>query len=307
LRKLLIRSLLSPYFTIIMANQKLHLQRACLCKKSAVSYSSPLLFLLAILPKSSYAQLTSQSISATPTTLLTSTSSNSFPASSASSATSSSGAASTTDPNGDNGSASDNGSLSTGTHTFNYYFVIVAVAAVVFGLALLYFGKRKKQKAALMHYNSQRALAQDVSRFNPRTRGNRIRGNGRALWNGTRREDDRVEGLDERGEPPPPYVLGGKPPSVRSRAPAESLDLADERISHADAVELNTLAPNMQNNAVSSTTNDHADPPPPSYDEHISQGSEDIGDISRPTAAATILNRHESSRRLLGSSIGSTG
>jgi hypothetical protein len=154
-----------------------------------------------------------------------------------------------------------------------------------------------------MRSNSQRALAQDVARFHPRTRGTRGRGNGRAFWNGTRREDERVEGLDERGEAPPPYVPVGKPPSIR--VPAESVDVADARTSHADAVELSTLVPNAQSTEITTTTAGNAEPLPPSYHEHISQGSEDIGNISRPTAAVTTPNRHESTRRLLGSSDGS--
>ncbi|EPE30678.1 hypothetical protein GLAREA_03645 [Glarea lozoyensis ATCC 20868] len=265
-----------------MAMQKGFSKHMCPCRHSALSYSSPLLFLSIILPRSSYAQFTSQSTSVTPTTLFTSASSSS--------------------PSTSLGTPTDNSSSgwsnsSTGTHAFNYYFVIVAVAAVFFCLALLYFGKRKKQKAALMRRNSQRALAQDVAGFNLRSRGGRARNNGRGFWNGTRREEDRVEGLDERGEAPPPYVPGGKPPSIR--AVSESVDLADARDPHGafgGSVELSTLPSGLRSNA---------DPPPPDYHEHGSGGSEDIGDITRPAPAFTN-DRHESSRRLLGNSNGST-
>jgi hypothetical protein len=107
-----------------------------------------------------------------------------------------------------------------------------------------------------------------------------------------------VEGLDERGEAPPPYVPGGKPSSIR--AVSGSLDLADARVSHGangGSVELSTLPSSPRSNA---------DPPPPDYHEHASQGSEDIGDITRPVPAFTTPDRHESSRRLLGNSNGST-
>ena len=269
-----------------MAIRKASSQLPC-CGSLALSFSSPLLFLSIILPRSSFAQVTSPSSSAIPTTLQTSTFSNPSPSSSASTTP-------TNDPppNDDDGSSSLE-DTSSGPRTFNYYFVIVAVAALLFCLALLYFGKRKKQKAALMRRNSQRALAQDVAGFGARTRGGRARNNGRNFWN-TRRENESTEGLDERGEAPPPYVPGGKPPSIRTAT--GSGDYGDRRASHSaggESVELNALSSSRPENTAG--TANTSDAPPPGYHEHTGYDGEDIGDIARPQPAVTTTSRHEPS------------
>jgi hypothetical protein len=292
-----------------MTNRNALSERACLCKHPALSFSSPLLFLAIVLPRSSYAQLTGQLTPTIPTTLLTSASSNPSTtlARSATAARPTEDSPPTAVNNPDNDSPPGSSISSTGAHAFNYYFVIVAVAAIFFCIAILYFSKRKKQKAALMRSNSQRALAQDVARFNPRTRGGRVRNNGRVFWNGIRREEERVEGLDERGEAPPPYVPGGKPPSIR--VATESVDLADRSAPHSridEAVELNTLPSNTRIDVDGVPISAGGDPPPPGYHEHTRQDSEDIGNITRPTAAITTPDGPTSSRRLLGSSNGST-
>lgn len=104
---------------------------------------------------------------------------------------------------------------------FGYYFIIViAVVIVLFIIGMLWFSKRKKQKAAIMRSNSQRALAQDVEGL--RTRIGRGTGSLRRPHPGgsgevrQMRPDYRTEGLglNERGEAPPPYKPGARPPSI---------------------------------------------------------------------------------------------
>lgn len=119
---------------------------------------------------------------------------------------------------------------------FNYYFLIIAVVAVLFCICILYVGRRKKQKAALLRSQSQRALATDVAGFRARFSNRPGRTNG-GSYGGGRPRLDRVEGLDERGEAPPPYVPGAKPPSLRS---TDGFPAATE--SSADAIELGDMS-----------------------------------------------------------------
>jgi hypothetical protein len=72
---------------------------------------------------------------------------------------------------------------------------------------------RKKRKAGLIRRSTQRALATDVEGFRGRF-GRGIVGIPYRSNNRTRSEME--EGLDERGEAPPPYVRGSKPPSIRT-------------------------------------------------------------------------------------------
>lgn len=77
----------------------------------------------------------------------------------------------------------------------------------------------------LARSSSQRALASDVEGFRSRFNfggGAGAFGMGGATYRGMPRTRTRrgagegeVEGLDERGEAPPPYVEGQKPPSIR--------------------------------------------------------------------------------------------
>lgn len=116
----------------------------------------------------------------------------------------------------------------------------------------------------------------------------------------------RVEGLDERGEAPPPYIPGTKPPSLRSRS---SSDLGTARVNssgsgHGEGVELR----DMNGSEIG-----HGEPP--GYHEHLGQNQreeEDSGDITRPSApmvtrpdnAVVVEERTAAAptRRLLGSS-----
>ncbi|KAL8697232.1 MAG: hypothetical protein Q9201_007233 [Fulgogasparrea decipioides] len=87
----------------------------------------------------------------------------------------------------------------------NYYFLLLALLIILIGIAYLFYARRKRQKIALSRRNGQRALARDLERWG----GGGPWGPGRFRAPRTsprqpRRE--REEGLDERGEAPPPYL-----------------------------------------------------------------------------------------------------
>jgi len=101
---------------------------------------------------------------------------------------------------------------------------------------------------------------------------------GAGSYGGTPRID-RVEGLDERGEAPPPYVPGTKPPSIRS---------GNE-----------VLAPNTGAGAGGDVElGDMSGPPvhqPPDYNDHVDEA--DLG-VRRPDTMITASERFSSMRRL---------
>jgi hypothetical protein len=173
-------------------------------KPSSAAY----LFLLIALPRISYAQLTS----ATPTTLVTytilpsDTAPQFFPIRPAQ-----------TSPAADADTGEDPSS-----HVFNYYFAIIALFVIIVFAIIFFVSRRRKQKALLLRNNGQSALARDVQsfaefrqRFGPRRAGAGLMGMTRGPMNGGV-DRERQEGLDERGEAPPAYVEGDKPPSLRS-------------------------------------------------------------------------------------------
>ena len=95
-----------------------------------------------------------------------------------------------------------------------------------------------------------------------------------------------IEGLDERGEAPPPYVPRSKPPSIRTADGRGSIDGGNGN-GEGEAVELRRM--NAENN-------------PPGYHEAANRRTEeDIGDITRPRMAVTASERFGSMRRLLSS------
>jgi hypothetical protein len=103
--------------------------------------------------------------------------------------------------------------------------------------------------------------------------------------------EEREEGLDERGEAPPPYGAERKPPSLRSvdvAAPAE-VRRSGERSADGEAVELRRMS--------GETGREMEGHEPPGY--HAAVAEEDIGDITRPTTAVTASDRFGSVRRLL--------
>lgn len=113
------------------------------------------------------------------------------------------------------------------------------------------------------------------------------------------------EGLDERGEAPPPYGAEGKPPSLRSVdhdhvvASTENAGVrrSGERVADGEAVELRRMS--------GDTPREVEGHEPPEYHAAVASGnSGDIGDITRPTTAIIASTRLESTRRLLSRTSG---
>ncbi|TEY74834.1 hypothetical protein BOTCAL_0069g00310 [Botryotinia calthae] len=157
---------------------------------------------------------------------------------------------SSTDPDEDN----------TSSHVYNYYFVIVAVFVVIVFFLLLYITQRRKRKALLIRHNGQNALARDVqsfadfrTRFGPRRVGAGVMGMTMGTMGTMGADRERQEGLDERGEAPPAYVEGDKPPSLRSE---DGFTMVASREVHANengasgvpAVEAETINNSMERN-----------------------------------------------------------
>ena len=89
--------------------------------------------------------------------------------------------------------------------------------------------------------------------------------------------------MDERGEAPPPYAPGSKPPSIRTEVGRRSTDVGNG----GEGVELQGM---------SGEASSH----PPGYHEAANRGTEeDLGDITRPRMAVTTPERFGSMRRLL--------
>ncbi|SZF02700.1 unnamed protein product [Blumeria hordei] len=102
----------------------------------------------------------------------------------------------------------------TSNPVYNYYFVIVAVVAAFACILIIYFQQRKKRQANF----TRQQVAETFGRNNVITRSSGNNG-------GVAAEDCRfqrqqlqqhisTEGLDERGEAPPPYAPAIKPPST---------------------------------------------------------------------------------------------
>ncbi|KAK7734614.1 hypothetical protein SLS57_000311 [Botryosphaeria dothidea] len=90
----------------------------------------------------------------------------------------------------------------------NLYFLFIAIAVILLLIALFLIHRRKKRRKAMMRTFGQSALAQDISNGGPPH-------NQRSQWyrwgnnSNNQYAYARTEGLNERGEAPPPY---GQPP-----------------------------------------------------------------------------------------------
>jgi hypothetical protein len=85
-------------------------------------------------------------------------------------------------------------------NAFNYYFLLLAVLAVLIALVIWLIHRRKVRQRALWNQNGQQALPRDVEGW-PGTRRlihGRYRANNSVFLRQT-------EGLNEHGEAPPPY------------------------------------------------------------------------------------------------------
>ncbi|KAI9738172.1 MAG: hypothetical protein M1834_008670 [Cirrosporium novae-zelandiae] len=189
----------------------------CSCSKSAASLSSPFLLLYYFLPASSYAQLlttTSTRSSTHPSITLTTLStsikatqsqpnSTSFQTSPSSTPTSHS-----SDPGDNPASELDDPETRTTTTIVNYYFLLLFLLIAILLATYFYLRRRRHLKIERSQSIRHTALLQDVQNRPPPTYGN---GHRWRWMNLVRR--NREEGLNERGEAPPPYT----PP----RTPAE--------------------------------------------------------------------------------------
>ncbi|CCD44181.1 hypothetical protein BcDW1_4257 [Botrytis cinerea BcDW1] len=202
-------------------------------------FSSVLLVFSIIFPKLSYAQIPD----AVSTTFITSVT----PPSSTPHILNNRQISSSTDPDEEN----------TSSHVYNYYFVIVAVFVVIVFFLLLYITQRRKRKALLRRHNGQNALARDVqsfadfrTRFGPRRGGAGVMGMTMGTMGANR---ERQEGLDERGEAPPAYMEGDKPPSLRSEdrvtmVASHEVQANENGASSVPAVEADTINNSMERN-----------------------------------------------------------
>ncbi|KAI9055888.1 hypothetical protein LZ554_000826 [Drepanopeziza brunnea f. sp. 'monogermtubi'] len=269
----------------------------CLCHCSrSLPLSSTFLLLSAILPSSSLAQL-SDPTSTNPTPAGAGNGNGNAPitfqTSVSSSATNYNFQPSPTQtqnqPLASNNNDSSNGDGIRGTSrlSFNYTYAIVGVIALILLLAIIYIGKRRRQKAAIVRLNSRAALARDVEGY--RTRFGIGRAAMRRAHAGGMRvgvaPPERTEGLNEEGEAPPPYNPGSKPPSVRS----------------TDGVRQGGRVREVEMQDIQDMTRPR--PGPPGYHEQTSAGSgvngtatEGDGVVVRPAAAVTAGPRAVSIR-----------
>lgn len=94
--------------------------------------------------------------------------------------------------------APSRGSAPPSSGILNYYFLLLAILIFIVFIAYYTISRRRKRNLAQLRSTGQNALARDLEGWPGSRRGT---GSTRR-WRGGRVE----EGLDERGEPPPPYV-----------------------------------------------------------------------------------------------------
>ena len=109
------------------------------------------------------------------------------------------------------------------TGIVNYYFLLLAVFVVVIILICLLWSRSRRKRRAQHQDLRQDALHRDVNRL------------GGHWWMHVRR-DNREEGLNERGEAPPPYIPNEPVPVFRPDAPERQ----------SPAVPLQNLSTNQQ-------------------------------------------------------------
>lgn len=93
------------------------------------------------------------------------------------------------------------------TGILNYYFFLLAIFIIVIAVAYCILIRWRRRKIARSRSSGQNALAQDLEGWS----GSRRWGQNR--WRSGGVHEPRAEdGLDERGEAPPPYMPGEPPP-----------------------------------------------------------------------------------------------
>ncbi|KAI4089416.1 MAG: hypothetical protein LQ348_006115 [Seirophora lacunosa] len=107
----------------------------------------------------------------------------------------------------------------------NYYFLLLALCIILLAIVYIAIIKRRRQRLALVRMSGQRALARDLEH----STGTGPWAPGRfrtPRFTAPRHRPQTEEGLDERGEAPPPYVPKEPEPAYtgahRDRAPAGS-------------------------------------------------------------------------------------
>jgi hypothetical protein len=101
----------------------------------------------------------------------------------------------------------------TNTGIVNYYFLLLAVFVFLIIILYLSWTRNRRKRLLQLQNNREDALNRDVHRYD-RYGNNRgwipYYGHGRGFMRHPRRE----EGLDERGEAPPPYMPDRPPPAA---------------------------------------------------------------------------------------------
>ncbi|KAL2045328.1 hypothetical protein N7G274_002411 [Stereocaulon virgatum] len=103
----------------------------------------------------------------------------------------------------------------------NYYFLFILVFVIIIFLVYWSIARRRKQRIANLRNHQQSALARDVDSWPGR--GNRLGGRWRIM--GAEVDPRAEEGLDERGEAPPPYLKEPEPAHNDGRAGLEMHDM----------------------------------------------------------------------------------
>jgi hypothetical protein len=145
-------------------------------------------------------------------------------------------------------------------------------------MAILYIGRRSRRKAALLRSNGRYALTRDVEGWRGRFGVARGTGNGNNIH-----DTGTEEGLDERGEAPPPYAPGTKPPSIRTN---------DGRRQGTNSRHVGTEGVELEDFSIRDERR------PPGYGEHtyLSLG-EDVANLRRPDPVITVSDNLGSMRR----------
>ncbi|KAI9881619.1 MAG: hypothetical protein M1830_000183 [Pleopsidium flavum] len=198
------------------------LRQRCPCGPFTTAFSSSLLLLSLFLPAPSFSQLTSsegptstlsapaQSTTTNPVSSTLSTLTTPKNLTSTSTTPSSTTTTTTTNPNSTPDDLPSNSIV-------NYYFLLIALSIIIILAVLWSIHRRKKKNSARSRNSGHNALERDLEGW----MGTRRWGTGGWRGGGGPRGE---EGLDERGEAPPPYV----PPEPRPTH--DGLVGVDERV-----------------------------------------------------------------------------
>ncbi|KAI9826683.1 MAG: hypothetical protein M1819_007317 [Sarea resinae] len=194
--------------------------------RSGLPRPSPFLtFTCGLFPIAAFSQLTTSVIptsallAARPSSIGNAKAEASTPSSTAPSSSSASASASSTNSSAPSSTSSSSKHDDDGL--LNYYFLLLAILVFFLIAGWWAFNRRKKNKSARARNNGQNALAMDLEGWTSNSRW--MHGGWRGMVGVGERREEREEGLDERGEAPPPY----QPEEARnahSRAPSNADD-----------------------------------------------------------------------------------